>query len=90
MGPKADALRAMRERNFDAGAERRKIDKERERLKKAMDDAAARIAAKPKRNPLCPRPANSRPSGKLSAAECIASGECGCDLKPKRKPKGKK
>jgi len=49
MGSKADQLRAMREAQFDAGARRRKLSEERERLKKAMDEAAARVAAKPKR-----------------------------------------
>jgi GcrA cell cycle regulator len=29
---------------------------------------------------LCPRPVNSRPPGPLEASECIASGECGCNL----------
>lgn len=51
MGPKADGLRAMREANYDRRRREIQDSLDRAGLKKAMDEAAARVDANPKRKP---------------------------------------
>ncbi len=51
---------------------KRRLDDTEAKLRKSFDLGGA---------PMCPRPINGRLDGPLLAAECIAAGECGCDLK---------
>lgn len=75
MGPKADGLRAMREANYDRRRRQIQDSLDCAGLKKAMDEAAARVAAKPKRKP--------KPFIPIDDTMLVPTGSL---TKPKRKP----